>query len=63
MMKKVRNRARPSRTWFGGEVWVPIAVRSKAKTMMMRVKLVIISTTAGRKESTVSIASVWMLRL
>jgi len=63
MMKKVRNSASPSNTWLGGEVCVPIAVRSSANTMMMRVKHVIISTTAGRKDSADSSSSVCTLRL
>ena len=39
------------------------ARRAKESTMMMRVKPVIISNTAGRNESEVSSSSVWMLRL
>ena len=49
MTKKVRNSARPISTWFGGDVCVPSAWRSSDSTMMMRVKPVIISSTAGRK--------------
>ncbi len=60
MMKKVRNRARPTSTWLGGEVWVPSAWRSSESTMMMRVKLVIISSMAGRKLRPVSSSSVWI---
>ncbi|EXI84493.1 MAG: hypothetical protein AW12_02445 [Candidatus Accumulibacter sp. BA-94] len=58
MMKKLRNRARPISTWFGGEVCVPSACRSSERTMMMRVKLVIISSAAGMKVSAVSVSSV-----
>jgi hypothetical protein len=60
MTKKVRNRARPTSTWLGGEVWVPMAWRSSDSTMMMRVKLVIISSSAGRKLRLVSSSRVWM---
>ena len=49
IMKKVRNSASPSSTWLGGADGVPRALRSRPKTMMMRVKLVIISKIAGRK--------------
>ncbi|MOA42444.1 hypothetical protein D3C78_1644920 [compost metagenome] len=47
IIKKVRNSAKPSNTWLGGADGVPSAFRSKPKTIMMRVKLVIISKTAG----------------
>jgi len=63
MMKKVRNSARPSNTWLGGEVWVPMAVRSSEKTMMMRVKQVIINSIAGRNDNAVSSSRVWTVRL
>ena len=39
---------------FGGVVAVPSAWRKSESTMMMRVKLVIISTIAGRNDSIVS---------
>ncbi len=60
MIKKVRNSASPTRTWFGGEVWVPSAWRSSERTMMMRVKLVIINRPAGMNVSAVSVIRVWM---
>jgi hypothetical protein len=50
-------------TWLGGEVWVPMAWRNSDMTMMIRVKLVIISTRAGRKLREVSSSRVWMDRL
>ncbi|MNT35697.1 hypothetical protein D3C72_1717330 [compost metagenome] len=53
-MKKVRNSARPNITWLGGAEGVPRALRSRPRTMMMRVKLVIISSMAGKKLSEVS---------
>jgi hypothetical protein len=49
MTKKVRKRLRPITTWFGGAACVPSAWRSRLSTMTMRVKLVISSSTAGRK--------------
>ena len=44
MTKNVRNSDSPTRIWFGGEDWVPIAVRSSPSTIRMRVKLVMSST-------------------
>ena len=60
MTKKVRNRLRPMTTWFGGAAWVPMAWRSRLRTMTMRVKAVISSSTAGRKLSAVKKSSVWI---
>jgi hypothetical protein len=45
---------------LGGEVCVPRAWRSSESTMMMRVKLVIISSSAGRKVMLVSSSRVWI---
>ena len=50
-------------TWFGGAACSPSAWRTSESTMMMRVKLVIISTIAGMKLSSVISSSVWMVRL
>ncbi|MNC18001.1 hypothetical protein D3C75_658940 [compost metagenome] len=52
-MKKVKNSARPSNTWFGGADGVPSALRNRPNTIMMRVKLVIISKIAGKNVSEV----------
>jgi hypothetical protein len=60
MTKKVRNRLRPTMTWLGGAACVPSAWRIRLSTMAMRVKAVIISSTAGRKPSAVKNSSVWM---
>jgi len=38
MMRKVRNKARPIKTWFGGVCRVPSAFLKKEKTTTMRVK-------------------------
>lgn len=58
MIKKVRNNANPSNTWLGGEDCVPNANLSSDKTMMIRVKLDIISTTAGKNVNEVNNSSV-----
>jgi hypothetical protein len=60
MTKKVRNKDRPMITWLGGADWVPSAWRSRDRTMTMRVKPVIISRMAGRKDSAVKNSSVWI---
>ena len=57
---RFRKSARPTSTWLGGAVGVPMAWRSKDNTMMMRVKPVIISNSAGRKVSAVRNSSVWI---
>src|SRR5690606_5668064 len=51
----------PISTELGGAVFVPMAVRSRLSTMMMRVKPVIISSMAGRNESMVMKTSVSIL--
>ena len=58
MMKKVRNRLRPMITWFGGMVGVPMALRTKLKTMTMRVNAVVSIRIAGATLSTVSSARI-----
>src|SRR5262245_12674508 len=60
MMQKVRKSARPTSTWLGGEVWVPKACRNSERTMMMRVKPVIIRTMAGMNVRLVSSSRVWI---
>src|SRR5580698_4077568 len=57
----VRNSDRPTSTWLGGVVVVPSAWRISDSTMMMRVKLVIISTIAGRNDSIASTSIVCTL--
>ena len=61
MIKKVRNNAKPSSTWLGGEDCVPRANLSSDNTMIIRVKLDIINTTAGKNVSEVSRISVCRL--
>ena len=51
MMKKLRNSDSPSSTWFGGVCCSPSAWRRIARTMMIRVKLVIINRMPGRTVS------------
>ena len=60
MTNSVKNSDSPMITWLGGEDWVPSAWRIKLSTMTMRVKPVIMSSTAGRKESAVKNSSVWI---
>jgi hypothetical protein len=54
MIKKERNRARPRITCVGGIFWVPIACRTKPRTMTILVKHVVISRIAGATERIVS---------
>jgi hypothetical protein len=54
MTNRLRNRARPTSTWFGGMPWRPRAFRVSDSTMMMRVKLVVMTISAGATESSVS---------
>ena len=61
MTKKVRNSDSPTRIWFGGDDCVPMAVRSSPSTIRMRVKLVIDSSSAGKKDSDVIITSICTL--
>ncbi|MCY1551450.1 hypothetical protein D9M68_877830 [compost metagenome] len=56
----VRNSERPTITWLGGADCVPSAWRSSESTITMRVKPVMSSSTAGRKESAVKNSSVWI---
>jgi hypothetical protein len=56
----VRNSDSPTITWLGGADCVPSAWRRRPSTMTMRVKPVIISSTAGRKLSAVKNSSVWI---
>lgn len=57
-MKNVKTRARLTKTCVGGDCCVPKAVRKKAKTMTMRVKLVITSTSEGAITSSVMIRTI-----
>ena len=45
-------------TWLGGADWVPSAWRNSDKTITIRVKPVIMSSTAGKKDSAVKNNSV-----
>ena len=58
MTNRVKNSASPTMTWLGGADWVPRAWRSSESTMMMRVKLVIINSAAGKNVSEVMSNSV-----
>src|SRR3954452_13127208 len=47
MTNNVRNRAIPVRTWFGGDVWRPSALRVSPSTTMILVNEVASSSTDG----------------
>ena len=59
MIKNVRNKASPIMTWFGGICMVPNALRSKDRTITIRVKDVTIISMAGAKDSTVINRKIW----
>src|SRR5947209_5167016 len=54
MTNRLRNRAKPTTTWFGGMDCRPSALRVSDSTMTMRVKLVTIINRAGATASSVS---------
>src|SRR4051812_47138160 len=54
MIRNVMNSESPMRIWLGGSCCVPSACRRSESTMMIRVKLVIMTKMAGANESTVS---------
>src|ERR1700741_5261788 len=53
MMNRLRNRARPASTWFGGVCCRPSALRVRPRTTRILVKLVQVSRIAGSSESRV----------
>src|SRR3954449_1145834 len=53
MMNRLRNSARPARTWLGGMLVSPSALRVMPSTMKILVKQVQSSSRAGATESTV----------
>lgn len=53
MMKKVKNKAKPTNTVLGGVCAVPMAWRKIESTMMMRTKDVIINSMDGNSVSVV----------
>ena len=54
-MKNVKNKAKPTITWFGGICCVANAVRTNDKTMTILVKHVIKIKILGANDKTVSI--------
>ena len=54
MMKKVKNKASPINTWFGGICCVARAVLTNDKTMTILVKLVIKIKILGANDNTVN---------
>lgn len=53
MTMAVRKRASPVMTWGGGMDWAPIAWRTSARTIMMRMKQVVMSMIDGTRVITV----------
>ena len=51
MINSVSTRAMPTSTWLGGDCWVPRALRRKERTMIILVKLVIITSREGSNAS------------
>ena len=60
MIRNVRNSAIEVITCDGGNCCVPSACRSKPSTTMMRMKQVVIISTAGARLMTVSSSITWM---
>jgi hypothetical protein len=58
MIKSVINKAIPIITRFGGDVWVPMAVRVKCRATMILVKEVIITRSVGAKDISVRVMSI-----
>src|SRR5579862_8397425 len=54
MTNMLRNKESPASTWFGGTVCRPRALRVSERTTKILVKLVIISSSDGATEMTVS---------
>src|SRR3954447_24277994 len=63
MMNRLRNRASPTTTWLGGIDCRPRALRVSESTMTMRVKLVIIMSSAGAIDISVSATMIVRLSL
>src|SRR4051794_27619804 len=53
MRNRLMKSARPTSTWLGGTVGTPSALRASVSTMMMRVKLVSMISSAGATERSV----------
>src|SRR4051812_28139164 len=63
MTNRLRNSAKPTTTWLGGMACSPRAFLVSESTMTMRVKLVIIMSSAGATVSSVSATMIVMLWL
>jgi hypothetical protein len=63
MMKNVRKSERPTMIWLEGAFGTPRAVRTKPRTITIRVKLVISSTIDGATESSVITMTIWTATL
>ena len=57
--KIVRNSAIPTSTWFGGALFVPIALRMNPSTIRMRLKPVTVNSTAGISVSPPTSSRIW----
>ena len=62
MTMALRNRARDTRTAFGGDCCIPRAVRSRDRTTTIRTKLVVMMTIDGARDSTVISPTSWTTR-
>src|SRR5437868_5541556 len=63
MTNRLMNRDSPTTTWLGGIDCRPRAFRVSDSTMTMRVKLVIIMSSAGATDSSVKATMIVMLSL
>ena len=60
LIKKVKNSAKPIKTWFGGAVCVPIAVLRKCNDTNTPVKDVSIIKIDGANDNIVNISNIRM---
>ena len=56
---RVRNSAIPTSTWLGGVFWVPSALRTKLRTIRIRVNPVTVNRIAGRIEIPPISSRIW----
>src|SRR4051812_36798132 len=63
MTNSDRNSASPTSTWFGGTLWVPMALRTSDSTTTIFVNAVQSSSTAGAIPSTVVSRMIWTIWL
>src|SRR3569623_1676060 len=63
MINSVKNKPTDVITWLGGSCCVPKACRKSPSTITIRMKLVVISSTAGARLRTVSSSITWMVEV